>query len=271
MNPTIDTSLDVHVRLIAAYRRMSFDRKWRNLGEDWIAARLLHQAGYQQRSPAATPAEIRADWLRQTLGTNAINPVHNTDMNLLPFSPVLRSTLHAFDKLKTGYTIGGSIASSMHGIGRMTRDAGVTAEPFPGREAAFVAAFDPESFYVSEDAVRMAVRDRFSFNILHPESGFKIDVFILKDDPFERAAFARRQMLTLADDPNQPIAFYSAEDIVLFKLRWYRLGNESSEQQWNDILGVLRTQSDRLDAAYLEVWAAAIGVADLLERARGDA
>jgi hypothetical protein len=64
---------------------------------------------------------------------------------------------------------------------------------------------------------------------------------------------------------------YTAEDVILFKLRWYRLGWESSEQQWNDILGVLRVQSDRLDVAYMNEWAAHLEVAELLERARGEA
>jgi hypothetical protein len=146
----------------------------------------------------------------------------------------------------------------------------VTVEPFPGREDEFVAAFDPKTYYVSTDAVRIANRDQFSFNILHPESGFKIDVFILKEDPFEVSAFARRQFITLDDESNQPIAMYTAEDVTLFKLRWYRLGWESSEQQWNDILGVLRVQSGRLDDAYMDQWAAHLGVADLLARARGE-
>jgi hypothetical protein len=46
------------------------------------------------------------------------------------------------------------------------------------------------------------------------------------------------------------------------------LGGEVSERQWSDVLGVLRTQGDRLDGAYLDQWAAALGVADLMEQAR---
>ena len=134
----------------------------------------------------------------------------------------------------------------------------------------FVAAFDPNAFYLSVDAVREAVRDRFTFNILHPESGFKIDVYVLKDEPFHQSAFARRIFLTLADDPAQPIACYSPEDVVLFKLQWYRLGGETSDQQWNDVVGVLRAQADRLDIGYLDQWSAALGIADLLARARDD-
>ena len=56
------------------------------------------------------------------------------------------------------------------------------------------------------------------------------------------------------------------EDVVLAKLEWFRLGGEVSERQWRDILGVLKTQRDSLDIAYLQHWAKALAVADLLER-----
>jgi hypothetical protein len=59
--------------------------------------------------------------------------------------------------------------------------------------------------------------------------------------------------------------------VVLFKLRWYRLGDEVSDQQWNDVLGVLRVQAGKLDEGYLDQWAAEEGVADLLVRARAQA
>jgi len=72
----------------------------------------------------------------------------------------------------------------------------------------------------------------------------------------------------MPDELGEPVLLHSPEDIVLFKLRWYRLGGESSEKQWTDILGVLRTQRDRLDEAYLDRWAREIGVLDLLVRIR---
>jgi hypothetical protein len=150
----------------------------------------------------------------------------------------------------------------------MTRDADITVEPFPGREDVFVAAFPAPEFYLSPDAVREANRNRSTFNILHPATGYKIDIFVRKDEPFEQAAFARRSPHPLADAPDEPAQIHSPEDIILFKLRWFRLGGETSERQWIDILGVMKTQGDRLDTAYLDHWAAEIGVKDLLGRAR---
>ena len=59
----------------------------------------------------------------------------------------------------------------------------------------------------------------------------------------------------------------SPEDTILAKLEWYRLGDEISDRQWRDILGVLAVQGDRLDFAYMRQWAATLDVSDLLERA----
>ena len=57
------------------------------------------------------------------------------------------------------------------------------------------------------------------------------------------------------------------EDIILAKLEWYRLGNEISDRQWRDILGILKVQAGRLDLDYLRKWAVELKVADLLQRA----
>jgi hypothetical protein len=50
-------------------------------------------------------------------------------------------------------------------------------------------------------------------------------------------------------------------------LHWYRAGGEVSERQWSDVLGIIRTQGDRLDRDYLAQWARQLDVGDLLERA----
>ena len=79
---------------------------------------------------------------------------------------------------------------------------------------------------------------------------------------------ARRHEETLQDENKTHRVFTSSpEDILLNKLEWYRLGDEVSERQWTDILGVMKTQDENLDRDYLQKWAAELRVDDLLERA----
>jgi hypothetical protein len=67
------------------------------------------------------------------------------------------------------------------------------------------------------------------------------------------------------------LALSSAEDAVLAKLEWYRMGGEVSERQWNDLLGILKVQGTALDLPYVRHWAADLQVTDLLERALAEA
>src|SRR5207248_11318376 len=159
---------------------------------------------------------------------------------------VVREVLAVLAKLGIPYALGGSMASSLHGIARLTQDADVTVEPFPGKEAQLVAAFGPD-YYVSLPAVQQAVRDRSSFNVINTSAGFKVDVFVRKDEAFEQSAMARRVPTPVPGTPNASVVLYTPEDVILFKLRWYRLGNEVSEQQWKDVLGVLKVQAGKLD------------------------
>ena len=263
-----DTSPEAARVLREVYRRMPLARKWLLLGQMYQDGRALHAAGFRLRHPAATPGEIRRHWLALTCdlapdakpaGTVAERPMQNLHE--------LREVLAVLTRLGIPYALGGSMASSVYGVPRSTRDAGITVEPFPGKEAQLVAAFG-EDYYITEPAVRQAVLLRSSFNIINTAAGFKVDVFVRKNRPFEQAAMSRRVPVELPDDPGQPVVLHTPEDVILFKLAWCRLGNQASEQQFKDVLGVLQVQADRLDDAYLDRWAADLGVTDLLRRAR---
>ena len=73
-----------------------------------------------------------------------------------------------------------------------------------------------------------------------------------------------------AESPERTFPVPSAEDIVLLKLEWYKLGGQISDRQWNDILGVLKVQGPLIDFAYLRRWASSLAVSALLTRALDD-
>jgi hypothetical protein len=182
----------------------------------------------------------------------------------------LRHVIAALNNLQIEYVLGGSMASSLLGVPRFTQDADLMVEPFQSRESLLAACFGPE-YYVSVPAIIEANRHRRSFNVINVATGFKADLFVRKDRPFESSAMRRRIAVKLPDASDEPIQVLSAEDVILFKLEWYRLGGEISDRQWTDVLGLMRVQSARLDANYLKQWAAELGVSDLLLRATNEA
>jgi hypothetical protein len=92
-----------------------------------------------------------------------------------------------------------------------------------------------------------------------------------KKQPFHRAQFERRTPHVISSGLDRTVYVATAEDTILAKLEWYRMGGGVSERQWRDVLGVLKVQGERLDYAYLRRWAAQLSVADLLERALNEA
>jgi hypothetical protein len=186
---------------------------------------------------------------------------------LLPESlDVLLSVVDVFERLEIPYLVGGSMASALYGVARSTLDADVVVELYKEQVPALVAALG-DSFYADEEMIRDAIQNRSSFNLIHLKTMFKVDVFIRKDRPFDRVQFERKVEQIISIDPEQKAFISSAEDIVLVKLEWYRLGGEVSDRQWRDILGVLKVQAGRLDLDYLNEWAVELNVLDLLKRA----
>jgi hypothetical protein len=170
------------------------------------------------------------------------------------------------DELKVAYAIGGSLASAVHGVLRATLDADIVADLRHAHAQPLVRALG-NTFYADLDAIEEAIHRRATFNLLHLETMFKVDIFVAKLRAFDRAQLARRQLQQVSDEPERYIYVASPEDIILAKLEWYRLGGQVSDRQWQDILGVIRVQGDRLDQDYLRQMAIGLDVTDLLQRA----
>lgn len=170
-----------------------------------------------------------------------------------------------FEKLGVAYLIGGSLASTLHGMIRTTQDSDIVAGMRMEHLKPFVLALQDE-FYLDEEMIADSIKRHASFNIIHRESMFKVDVFIPQSSPFLQSQLARAQRQTFTFDSEVSAKFASPEDTILSKLEWYRMGGEVSDRQWRDILGVVKIRSENLDLKYLQTWAKELNLSDLLER-----
>jgi hypothetical protein len=171
-----------------------------------------------------------------------------------------------FERLGVRYAVGGSLSSSLHGVMRSTLDVDIVADMRLEHIQPLVDALSPE-FYADDEMMRDAIERHSSFNLIHYETSFKVDVFIPKPRPFDQMQLERRALAAITIDPERSLYVTSPEDVILSKLEWYRMGGEVSERQWRDVLGILKIQAGNLDLSYLRQWAKELNVSDLLERA----
>jgi len=168
------------------------------------------------------------------------------------------------DGLGIPWVVGGSVASSLHGIPRSTQDVDIVVDLEPEHVEPLVRSLE-DRFYVDRDAVMGAVRARGSCNLIHLATMTKIDVFAANRDALSRNQLRRRQLQPIDEGAVLPLT--SPEDVVLQKLSWFRKGDGTSQRQWTDVLGVLRVRGGDLDMEYLQSTATSEGLGKLLDEA----
>jgi hypothetical protein len=174
----------------------------------------------------------------------------------------LRPLLGCLRTVGCPFLIGGSAASGVWGQRRTTNDIDFLVR-MTEEQARWFCSVLPPDFYRDEDTVVTSLRLRRSFNLIHIPSVFKYDFFPAQSE-FDFMQLERRQLQELplfGPELTAPVA--AAEDILVQKLRWFRMGGENSVQQWRDVKGILEISGPELNYEHLEFWAEKLGVLDL--------
>jgi hypothetical protein len=172
---------------------------------------------------------------------------------------LLQKIVEALDGLNIPYLITGSVGAMAYGEPRLTNDIDIVAAIEENHIPGLLDAFPAEEFYLSEDAIRDAIRYRKQFNIIHPATGLKIDLIIRQDNAFDNSRFSRIRRIKPAD--TYTANFAAPEDIIIMKMRYYQEGG--SEKHLRDIVGILKISGDEVNKSYINDWANQLGLFDI--------
>lgn len=156
--------------------------------------------------------------------------------------------------------ISGSVGSMLYGEPRMTNDIDIVVEIEIEGIKDFLDQFDEEHYYFpSLEFVKDVVKRKSQFNIIHIESGSKVDIIIKKSTEFAKIEFSRKRPVPFAEDFNAYTA--SPEDIIISKMAFYHLSG--SEKHIKDIASMLLISGDQIDQEYLQKWISKMGYQEI--------
>ena len=172
---------------------------------------------------------------------------------------LLRHAARCFEEHGIRYFVTGAVAAIAYGEPRLTNDIDIVADLHEDDIPKLKGCYPEGEFYFDEESAKRAVSSRSQFNIIHPESGLKVDVMISQADEFDHSRFRRARRLRPLEDTE--VDFASPEDVILKKMAFYRDGG--SEKHLRDIAGILKVSSDDIDPAYIEDWAKKLGLEEI--------
>ncbi len=180
---------------------------------------------------------------------------------------LLKQVVQVLAEAGIEYMVTGSVASGLQGEARLTHDVDLVISLPTQMAEKLAAAFPPPDFYLSEESIHDALRNKTMFNLISLTQGDKVDFWILTEEPFDRSRFARRFVEEVF---GMRLVVSAPEDTILAKLRWAKLYG-GSEKQFTDALRVYEVQFGNLDQDYLDHWAKQLEVEPELKRLRAEA
>jgi len=162
---------------------------------------------------------------------------------------LLARLVEALKRAGIPYMLTGSMASSMHGQPRASNDIDVVIAPTVEQLRSLKSLLPESEYYFDLDDALESLKRRQQFNVLDLSGGWKIDLIIQKSRPFSITEFDRRVEV---DVQGLRLHTATAEDVVLAKLEWAKIG--ASKRQIEDAAGILKIRSAELDRNYIEHW-----------------
>lgn len=174
---------------------------------------------------------------------------------------LLQKIVEVFERLRIPYLVTGSVAAMAYGEPRLTNDIDIVAAVETKHIEELVRAFPEDEYYISDEMIKQAIISHGQFNIIHPDSGLKVDIIIKKNSTFDQSRFSRIRRIYPAE--SYEANFAAPEDVIIKKMEYYREGG--SEKHLRDITGILKVSGDDVDLKYISGWAERLGLTEIWE------
>ena len=277
-----DTHLDAERMLIHLIRTAPMSKRFRLIQSLTQGAFWSNIQAWRQRHPNMCEQDAALQVISRSYGSLLTKQVREAlvqhqDWSLQPIDllTVMLPALQAFDEQNLFWYLGGSIASSLHGMQQMAQDVDLVVN-LHSQNLSSLLLLLRQHYAFDDDAFQEAVSQRTACSLIHLDTLMKVDVIIVKQSAFEIALHPRIASYHL-DDRYPSLRLASAVEMILVKLHRYsqdllsRTDGMRDDAGWNDIVGMLKIQEPPLERDFLEEWARTLKIAEVLRQALVDA
>ena len=161
------------------------------------------------------------------------------------------------EQLGAPYMVTGATAAIIYGQPRVTNGLDVVLSLDDRTRGSLLQVFPETEFYAPPESViqtEQARTHRGHFNVIHLESGYKADIYLVGADPLHAWAFPFRRRIAWRS--GYQISIAPPEYVVLRKLEYYREGGSAKHPA--DIKAIVETTG--VDEASLAPWLERLGL-----------
>jgi hypothetical protein len=175
----------------------------------------------------------------------------------LSFENFLKMILSVLEQAGIDYMIGGAVAVWPWGEPRSTQDIDIVIHLGLEQINPLSEALEGVDIYLPPDIILENLHETrvdLPINAIHGASGYKAEMFLLREgDELRKAAFQRRVKVDFGSEIGE-IFIHSPEDLIIYKMLYYSLSQQTKHIR--DIGSIIKTRGDELDYEYIEKWAA---------------
>ena len=183
---------------------------------------------------------------------------------ILSYDSFVLLVIAALEAASIEYMIGGAVASWAWGEPRSTLDLDLVVNiPLESIQHLANELKKRDMLVSGEMILDIILEDRsdLPINAVHMHSGYKADLYPVREgDELRASAFSRRQKVDLGE-PLGEVYLHSPEDLIIYKLWFYSISQQTKHLR--DITSIVMTLEDELDHSYIEKWAMDKGVINI--------